>query len=190
MSDSADITAPGSATATDPPAPDPQGLLEAILFSGGSQITVKQLIELTRLDDDRIVQTIARLNQRYFHQARPYEIRRSGEAYQMILRPQFARIARRLMGRSREVRLSVAAIEVLALVAYLQPTTLRSIDAQRGVDSGPIVRQLRRRNLIELAAPPEGEDRSEHFRTTKRFLQLFQLASLDDLPRVQDLEKA
>ena len=88
------------------------------------------------------------------------------------------------------MRLSVAAIEVLALVAYRQPTTLRSIDAVRGVDSGPIVRQLRRRNLIELAPPDESEDRSERFKTTKRFLQLFQLTSLDDLPRAQDLEKA
>jgi segregation and condensation protein B len=189
MSDSTTSTLPGSKKSS-PPAPNPLRLLEALLFSGSSQTTLKHLAELTGLDEDAIVEAIAQLNQQYFHQARPYEIRRSGETYQMILRPQFARIGRRLFGRSREVRLSVAAIEVLALVAYKQPTTLRSIDAVRGVDSGPIVRQLRRRNLIELAPPGEGEDRSERFKTTKRFLQLFQLTSIDDLPRVQDLEKA
>jgi segregation and condensation protein B len=108
----------------------------------------------------------------------------------MLLRPQFGRIAQRMHGRSRQVRLSVAAIEVLAIVAYKQPATVRAIDAIRGVDSGPILRQLRRRNLIETAEPDPQDHRSERFKTTKRFLQLFQLDSLDGLPRVQDLEKA
>jgi segregation and condensation protein B len=173
-------------------AEDSLQLVEALLFSGGTTVTVQQLAQLTGLDEDQIIQTIAQLNQQYFRQGRPYEIRRSQATYQMLLRPSFAAVVRRLRGRSHEVRLSVAAIEVLSLVAYKQPVTLQSIDAIRGVDSGPIVRQLLRRNLIEPAEPPTASSgvRSAVFRTTKRFLQLFHLNTLEDLPRVQDLEKA
>jgi segregation and condensation protein B len=135
------------------PPPEPTQVLEAILFSGGAPVTMDQLVDLTELESGQVAQAIAQLNQHYFQQGRPYEIVRSGPSYQMLLRPQCANLVRRLSGRSREVRLSVAAIEVLALIAYKQPVTVRAIDAVRGVDSGPIVRQLRRRNLIELAEP-------------------------------------
>ena len=169
---------------------DPVRLIEAILFSGGTVLTVQQLIELTDVQEEQIVQAIAQLNQQYFQQGRPYEIRRSDTSYQMLLRPRFAGVVRRLHGRTREVRLSVAAIEVLSLIAYRQPVTVQAIDAIRGVDSAPIIRQLQRRNLIEQAEPDAAGVRSAGLRTTKRFLQLFHLNTLDDLPRVQDLEKA
>jgi segregation and condensation protein B len=153
-------------------------------------VTPQQLAELTGLDQDQITQTIAQLNQQYFRQGRPYEIRQAQGRYEMILRPRFAGVVRRLYGRSREVRLSVAALEVLALIAYRQPVTLQSIDAIRGVDSAPIVRQLQRRNLIEFTEPGASSSRSAHYKTTKRFLSVFHLNALDELPRVQELDRA
>jgi segregation and condensation protein B len=178
--------------ASDEPIPaDAIGLVEALLFSGGSAAAIDRLAQVSRLDEGQIVGTIAQLNQHYYRQGRPYEIRKTNAGYQMLLRPQFAGVVRRLHGRSRFVRLSVAAIEVLSIVAYRQPVNVRTIDADRGVESGAIVRQLRRRNLIEVVTPPPADgDGSDYFKTTRRFLQVFQLQSLDDLPRVQELEKA
>lgn len=169
-------------------------IIEAILFTGGPALSSAQIKEhIDGFDEDRVIEAVAQLNQHYYHQGRPYEIRRVVSGYQMILRPQFSSIIRRLHGRSREVRLSVAAIEVLSLVAYRQPITLQTIDSIRGVDSASIVRQLRRRNLIEASQPVEGEPHTPGapgLRTTKRFLELFRITNLEDLPRVQDLEKA
>lgn len=166
-------------------------IIEALLFAGGPPLDAARLAELVGDGgDERVIEAIAQLNQHYFRQGRPYEIRRVRTGLQMVLRPEFSAIARRLRGHSREVRLSVAAIEVLSIIAYRQPIGLQAIDSDRGFDSAAIVRQLRRRNLIEPVEAPEGESRTGHFRTTRRFLELFHLATLDDLPRVQELEKA
>ncbi len=161
-----------------------------MLFAGGPPVTAGQLAELLgEFSPDDVVTAIALLNQHYFQQARPYEIRRVADGYQMGLRGEYQPIVRRLHGRSREVRLSLAAIEVLALVAYRQPVTVQAIDAIRGADSSAIVRQLRRRGLLELVEPDAETDRQTRLRTTRRFQQVFHLTSLDELPRVPDLEK-
>ncbi len=171
-------------------AEDLSTIVEALLFTGGQPLSPSRIGELVGESDESIViQTVALLNQTYFRQDRPYEIKRLGSGYQMTLRPQHLPVLRRLHGRAREVRLSVAAIEVLSLVAYRQPIPLQAIDSYRGVESAPIVRQLRRRGLIEEVPATGTEPRVGAFRTTKRFLELFHLKNLDDLPRVQELEK-
>jgi segregation and condensation protein B len=166
-------------------------ILEALLFAGGPPIDEIRLVELIgESEEGPVVEAVAHLNQLYFRQGRPYEIRRVRNGFQMALRHEFAPIVRRLRGRSREVRLSVAAIEVLSIVAYRQPVPVQAIDSIRGVESSAIIRQLRRRNLIELEDSPEADSSSPRFRTTKRFLELFHLNSLDDLPRVHELDRA
>ena len=172
------------------PEPNLESIVEAMLFVGGPPVSSPQVAEaLDAPVDDQIVRAAAQLNQRYHRQGRPYEIRRSGLGYQMVLRPQFTSLLRRLYGRTRQVRLSQAAVEVLSLVAYKQPVTLQEIDAIRGIDSASILRQLRRRNLIEAVNATGVEttaERAVQFQTTRRFLELFRLPSLDDLPRLQE----
>jgi len=166
-------------------------IIEALLFTGGPPLDPARIVELVgESGEGPIIEAVAQLNQCYFRQARPYEIRRVRRGFQMALRPEFGPIIRRLHGRSREVRLSVAAVEVLSIIAYRQPLPVQTIDSIRGVDSAAIVRQLRRRNLIEPVDAPESESKTPNFRTTKRFLELFHVLSLDDLPRVHELEKS
>ena len=164
-----------------------QSILEAMLFVGGPAVTSAQLAEVfDGAEGEQIVRAVAQLNQRYHRQGRPYEIRRVGQGYQMVLRPQFGSLIRRLYGHTRQVRLSQAAVEVLSLVAYKQPVTHQEIDAIRGIDSGSILRQLRRRNLIDAVDRTGGSDHTVQYQTTRRFLEFFHLTSLDDLPRVQE----
>jgi segregation and condensation protein B len=89
----------------------------------------------------------------------------------------------------REARLSTAAIDVLALVAYRQPATKREIDSIRGTESGHLLRQLVRRRLIAIVQRAESNQREVSYGTSDRFLELFGLKSLDDLPQTQDLQK-
>jgi segregation and condensation protein B len=95
----------------------------------------------------------------------------------------------KLYGGQREARLSTAAIDVLALVAYRQPATKAEIDSLRGADSAGLLRQLVRRGLIQVVYRADAAQREVSYGTTPRFLEWFGLQSLDDLPRTQDLQQ-
>jgi segregation and condensation protein B len=105
------------------------------------------------------------------------------------LRAHFRPIQQRLAGGLREARLSTQAVEVLAVIAYRQPATKQEVDSLRGHDSGAIFRQLLRRGLIAVASRAEAGGRDLQYATTARFLELFGLKSLDDLPRTEDLQR-
>jgi segregation and condensation protein B len=104
-----------------------------------------------------------------------------------VLRTEFAVVRDRLHGRVRQARLSQAAIDVLALVAYHEPLTSEEVAAKRGRPSGPILTQLVRRELLRIERP-SAAPRTPRYFTTQRFLDLFGLESLAALPRSQDFD--
>jgi segregation and condensation protein B len=136
----------------------------------------------------QFVQAVATLNRDYRLQGRPYRIQVRDKGYELVLLPRFRVVSERLYGSVREARLSQAALDVLALVAYRQPVTRQEVESLRGAESGGVLRQLVRLGLIAVQAAEEGR-REVSYGTTPRFLTLFQLRSLDDLPRTQDLQK-
>jgi len=177
-----------TAASTNPPSLP--HLLEALLFVGGVPLTAERAAAAIRgLTASQFAQAIASLNRDYRRQGRPYFIQAQGPGFALALRPRFRPIVERLYGQTREARLSPPAIDVLALVAYRQPVTKQEIDSIRGAESGALVRQLVRRNLIAVAQRGESGRREVLYGTTARFLQLFQLSSLDDLPQTADLQK-
>jgi segregation and condensation protein B len=107
----------------------------------------------------------------------------------LTLKPRFRHVIDKLYGGVREARLSTAAIDVLALVAYQQPITKADVDSVRGADSGAILRQLVRRGLIHIMPLPAAPRREVAYATTPRFLEMFGLQSLDDLPKTHDLQQ-
>jgi segregation and condensation protein B len=108
----------------------------------------------------------------------------------LALRSRFRTVLDNLAGRhQREARLSPAAIDVLSLVAYRQPATKQEVDNLRGADSGALLRQLVRRGLLAVVQRGDAEQREVSYGTTARFLELFHLRSLDDLPQTQDLQR-
>jgi segregation and condensation protein B len=112
-----------------------------------------------------------------------------GQGYVLTLRPRFRGIIEKLYGGVREARLSTVALDVLSLVAYRQPASKQEIDSLRGAESGALLRQLVRRGLIMVVQRAEAGSREVLYGTTPRFLELFGLRSLDDLPRTQDLQQ-
>lgn len=184
--------APPGPGATDPAAAPPptERIIEAVLFAGGAPITPERAVEVVRgLEPEQFLQAVARLNQDYRRQGRPYAIVSRPDGYVLALRPRYEEVVERLYGGSKEVRLSPAAVDVLALVAYRQPATKSEIDAIRGAESGALLRQLVRHGLIAVVRRGEAGRREVFYGTTERFLRFFRLENLDDLPRVQDLEQ-
>lgn len=169
--------------------PPPLHIVEALLFVGGVPLSFQRAREVIRgLGAEQFTDTIDALNQAYRRQNRPYVIAARPDGYALSLRPAYRAVAEKLHGGAREARLSTAAIDVLALVAYRQPATKAEIDALRGAESGPLLRQLVRRGLIQVAYRADAEMRQVSYGTTPRFLELFGLTSLEDLPRTQDLQ--
>jgi segregation and condensation protein B len=162
-------------------------ILEALLFVGGAPLTAARAAEVVRgLDANEFQEAIDDLARTYRAQGRPYHIQPQERGYVLTLRPRFSNVREKLYGGVREARLSQAAVDVLSLVAYKQPATRQEIDSLRGADSGSILRLLIRHGLVAIQ---RGDDREPRYLTTPRFLQLFGLSSLDDLPQTQDLQR-
>ena len=171
-------------------APPPlRRILEALLFVGGAPLTAARAAESVRgLTAEQFREVLDGLNREYRQQGRPYRIQVREQGCELVLQPRFRGVLDRLYGSTREARLSPAALDVLSLVAYRQPIAKQEVEALRGAESGSALRQLVRLGLIAVQRG-ESEQRQVTYSTTPRFLTLFQLRSLDDLPRTQDLQK-
>lgn len=163
----------------------PAAVLEAMLFVGdpdGNPIAPSRAAELMRgVSPGEIAALVDELNARYRADRRPYHIVSQGSGYRLTLRPEFASLRNRFFGKVRESRLSQAAVDVLAIVAYQQPITADEINKLRGKPSGHVLNQLVHRQLLRIER--SGPRRVARYHTTDRFLELFGLESLDDLPR-------
>jgi segregation and condensation protein B len=171
----------------------PQMILEAMLFVGDPHnrpLSSRQAAARLRGVSPREVETMVNeLNDKYRTNGCPYTIESSGEGYRLVLREQFASVRERFYGRIREARLSQAAIDVLALVAYEQPISRTRVDEIRGKPSGAILSQLVRRQLLKIERT-DTKPRVTRYYTTPRFLDLFGLENVDDLPRTQDVDQS
>lgn len=164
-------------------------VIEAALFVGGQPLTAKKLCYMLRgdYDLDAIDDAIDELNHLYLDECRPYEIRLGEGGYRLVLRSDFERIRNRVYGVGpREVKLSQDVLEVLALVAYRQPITPEEIEDLGKPGPGPMLRQLLRRELISLERDPE-DRKHVTYSTTKRFLSVFGIGSIDELPQADEL---
>jgi len=171
----------------------PKAILEAMLFVGHPEnqaLESSHVASLMRgVSPQEVDELIAELNAEYAALDAPYFIESFGAGYRMVLREQFGTLADRFLGRVREAKLTQGAVDVLAIVAYNQPITREEVDRLRNRSSGAILSQLVRRDLLKLERR-EGERRQIFYSTTERFLDLFGLDSLDDLPRSHDLDRS
>jgi segregation and condensation protein B len=167
----------------------PGHVIEALLFVGGAPLPARKMGEILggSLSHEQVDQLIERINARYREQHRPYEIRLVEGGYRMSLLSEFEPVRQKVYGQGpREVKLAQDALEILALVAYRQPIARQEIEETGKKNVSGLLRQLLRRELITLQ---RGEERGEEtYETAPRFLQLFGLGSIDDLPQAADFQ--
>ncbi|MBI5761868.1 MAG: SMC-Scp complex subunit ScpB [Planctomycetales bacterium] len=171
------------------PAVSAAQVVEAVMFVGGQPVTAKRLNSL--LGGHREVsdteQVIDELNTQFGAQNRPYEIRLGEGGYRLELLPDFEPIRSRVYGLGpREVKLSQDVVEILSLVAYKQPITRSEIEAFSKENVANLLRQLLRRDLIAIRRGDSSDD--VRYVTTDRFLSVFGLTKLDELPQSDDLD--
>lgn len=159
--------------------------VEAVLFACGEPLELDKLAAAVDIEKETVERIVERLNNRYKEQKSAFFIGKLDESYQMMTRPEFAQYIKAAMETKRQVPLSPAAMEVLAIVAYNQPVTRGFVDQVRGVDSSGVVRSLVERNLLEEHG--RLNDVPGHpiaYRTTDNFLRCFGLNSLENLPTI------
>ncbi|MDM4016834.1 SMC-Scp complex subunit ScpB [Roseiconus lacunae] len=170
----------------------PEGIIEAALFVGhpeNNAFTAQRLASLMRdVTEDEVIEMIDSLNASYKEYRQAFRIIESEGAYRMSIAPAVESVRQSFLGKVRETRLSQAAIEVLALVAYQPGITSQKVQDQRGKESGSLLNQLVRRRLLEMKrlTPEDGGKKVPHYYPTERFLTLFGLQALDDLPMVDE----
>ena len=163
-------------------------LLEAALFASPRPVEVA---ELAALDGDvsraDVIAALAELKEHYDADRHGVELVEQGGGWQILTRPEFTQAIERAQMAVRPQRLSGAALETLAIIAYRQPIGRAEIAEIRGVDVGAILKSLLERGLVEVTARGEGLGRPLLYATTPMFLEQFALRHLEELPRVDEL---
>ena len=130
---------------------------------------------------------VAALNEAYEEAGRSFRIERVAGGLQVLTLPQFAGDIARLKGVRQQSKLSQAALETLAIIAYRQPILRADLESIRGVACGEVLRGLMDRRLARIAGRAEVVGRPMLYGTTREFLEVFGLANLDDLPQAKEL---
>lgn len=158
-------------------------LIESILFVASESVTIVQLARVLDVPADTIEVALEHLAEEYH--GRGIRLQRQGDSVQLVSAPESAQAVARFLGVQANARLSAAALEVLAIIAYRQPLTRAQIETIRGVDSSGVIRMLFARNLIAEVGRLDTVGRPILYSVTTEFLRQFGLTSLDDLPPLE-----
>ena len=137
-----------------------------------------------------IRRAVKELNQQYSDTSRSFRIEQVAGGFQILTLPQYGEILKRLHQREIDAKLTKPAMETLAIIAYKQPILRADIEAIRGVACGETIRSLMEKHLVKIAGRAEEPGRPILYGTTKRFLELFGLNTLKDLPQTQEAGKS
>jgi segregation and condensation protein B len=165
--------------------PELAALMEAFLLVATESPTIDDLAKGAGVEPDQIERALAHINE---NEGRGWVVQKHGRKVQLATAPRFADRVRTFLGLDRESRLSSAALETLAIVAYQQPVTRAEIDAVRGVDSSGVLATLHSRSLIEPVSRLQTVGNPIQYGTTAEFLRHFGLRSLADLPPLGQIE--
>lgn len=157
--------------------------LEALLFVAPGPVSTSQLAEALQLSPSEVEAGLNELTQQFT--VRGIKLQRFHGRYQLTTTPEAAELIETFLGLEATSKLSKAALEALAIVAYQQPVTRPHIDAVRGVNSDGVLKSLLSKGLIEETGRAEGPGRPILYNTTTDFLQHFGLNSLDELPKLE-----
>jgi segregation and condensation protein B len=165
-----------------------KAILESLFFVSDSPIRLEVLVEiLPESSKEDILEGIRRIQAEYGDPSKGIELAEIAGGYQFRTKPGWAEWVSRLK-KTKAVKLSQAALETLAIVAYRQPVIRPAIEEIRGVDSGSVLHTLMERGLIKMIGRKDLPGRPIVYGTSKAFLELFGLGSLSDLPKLQEIQ--
>ncbi|MGC8763011.1 MAG: SMC-Scp complex subunit ScpB [Acidobacteriota bacterium] len=170
---------------------DRLGAVEAILFVAAAPVTVNQIVEAFggQVAPAEALSLLERVQERLEKESAGLKVERVAEGFRMVTRPLHASFVRAFLKAQNLRKLSPAAVETLAIVAYKQPVTAAEVSAVRGTESGPVLKGLLEKKLIRISGRKAVVGRPLLYATTREFLVHFGLNTLEDLPSFRELEE-
>ncbi|MCC7407249.1 MAG: SMC-Scp complex subunit ScpB [Phycisphaeraceae bacterium] len=159
-------------------------LVEAALLASDRALTSAKLAEAVGATSGAVGKAVEQLNEVYEQTGRSFRIEQVAGGWQVMTLPRFAGVLAALNKSRQQTRLTPAALETLAIIAYKQPALRAQVEAIRGVASGEVIRWLMDRRLIKIVGRAQELGRPMLYGTTRTFLEVFGLANLEDLPQV------
>ena len=163
-------------------------LLEAVLLIADEPLPIRKLVQVVGLADGNATRRLlTKLQELYDQDGSAFELEELAGGFQLMTRPEYHRWLTSLRRSQQELKLTAAARETLAIVAYREPIMRADIEAIRGVHCGETLRLLMEKGVVKIVGRDDSLGRPVLYGTTKKFLQAFGLKSLKDLPQVGDL---
>jgi segregation and condensation protein B len=164
--------------------------VEALILASPEPVSLKKICEVIEdISSARIRQAVDDLNNVYLGCGSSFRIREVAGGYQVHILPDFEQPIKKLIVKQRSIRLSRAALETLAIIAYKQPVTKIDIEHIRGVATDGVIHKLLQRQLIVISGRAESPGRPLLYKTSNEFLKFFGLNRLSDLPRMDEIEE-
>ena len=159
-----------------------KGIIEAILFAAGREVKIKEIMSVLELSSEEIISSVEALKLDYEKENRGLAIINIEDSYQLCTKKEYYEYIYPIFDKRSKPNLSNAALETLSIIAYNPRITRAEIESIRGVNSDGTIYKLLDYNLIEEAGKMEAPGRPMTYKTTKEFLRMFGISSLDELP--------
>jgi len=169
--------------------PTVESVVEAVLFASDEPLTEARLANIVETSTKQVRQHIKNLNDKYRANNNAFRIEQIAGGCQMLTLSPYNHWLKKLLRARSDNKLSPAALETLAIIAYKQPVIRADIEAIRGVAVGEVIRSLCYKGLVKIVGRAEVLGRPMLYGTTKKFLEVFGLNTLKDLPKVQELKE-
>lgn len=163
--------------------------VEALIFASGDPLSTTKIGHVLSDADAKSIQTaVDELRREYVDSPRPFTLEEVAGGYQFLTKPEFNESIGKLRKAKEEGKLSTAAVETLAIIAYRQPIKRVDIESIRGVQAGPLIRALMERGLVRISGREDVPGAPLLYGTTDLFLETFGLRSLEDLPKPDEVK--
>lgn len=166
-----------------------RSLLEALLFLSGEPLQLSSVKKIVDISEDEFKRVMSELMTEYNNRAGGIIIAEVAQGYQMVTNPKYGSMIKTFRGVQASNKLSIAALETLAIIAYKQPIIKAEIERIRGVNSDGVLKTLLDKRLIKIVGKKDAPGRPLYYGTTQEFLQYFGLRDLTELPTVKDLSR-
>ncbi len=171
------------------PTPTVESVIEAILFASEEPLSDSRLAGIVETTTKQVRDCIESLNDKYAKNHNAFRIEQIAGGHQMLTLPAYNTWLKKMLKVRSDNKLSPAAMETLAIIAYKQPVIRVDIEAIRGVAVGEVIRSLMYKGLVKIVGRAEILGRPMLYGTTRKFLEVFGLNSLKDLPKAEELKK-
>ncbi len=169
---------------------DQRAIVEALILASPEPVSAKRISESdSALTPGKVTQFVLELNNCYDEIGASFRIREVAGGYQFYILPDFSRYVDVLFTRRRKLRLTRAAMETLAIVAYKQPVSKVDIEHVRGVSSDGVLHNLLEKKLVNIKGRAESAGRALQYGTTDEFLKFFGVNKLEDMPQMSEIEE-